>query len=116
MLRARRQGVEAFAGESRELSRDHGVKQMVLPQEVQQEMLSRLRRIEGQARGVQRMVEEGRDCAEIIQQLAAIRAATQSASLFLLKHYAKECSAAAAKNEGSAKPIEDLVDLMLTIS
>ncbi|MBC7233787.1 MAG: metal-sensitive transcriptional regulator [Chloroflexi bacterium] len=90
---------------------------MVLPQEVQQEMLSRLRRIEGQARGVQRMVEEGRDCAEIIQQLAAIRAATHSASLFLLKHYAKECSSAAAQNnEGSAKPIEDLVDLMLTIS
>lgn len=89
---------------------------MVFPQDVRQEMLARLRRIEGQARGVQRMVEEGRDCAEIIHQLAAIRAATQSASLFLLKHYARECSAAAAQNEGSAKPIEDLVDLMLTVS
>lgn len=89
---------------------------MVLPQEVRQEMLARLRRIEGQARGVQRMVEEGRDCAEIIHQLAAIRAAAQSASLFLLKHYAKECSAAAGDKAGSTKPIEDLVDLMLTVS
>lgn len=89
---------------------------MNFPEEVRQEMLSRLRRIEGQARGVQRMVEEGRDCAEIIQQLASIRAATHSASLFLLKHYAKECSAATAREEGTAKSIEDLVELMFTIS
>lgn len=115
MLRARRQAAEAFASEGRGLSNDE-VKCMVFPQDVRQEMLARLRRIEGQARGVQRMVEEGRDCAEIIHQLAAIRAATQSASLFLLKHYAKECSAAAGQKEGSAKQIEDLVDLMLTVS
>lgn len=89
---------------------------MDFPQDVRQEMLSRLRRIEGQARGVQRMVEEGRDCAEIIHQLASIRAAAHSASLFLLKHYAKECSAAAAKKDGTAEPIEDLVELMFTIS
>ncbi len=75
-------------------------------------MLARLRRIEGQTRGVQRMVEEGRDCAEIIHQLASIRAATHGASVFLLKHYAKECSTVAGK-DGSDKPIEELIELML---
>jgi len=86
---------------------------MVVPESVREEMLSRLRRIEGQARGVQRMVEEGRDCAEIIHQLASIRAATRGASVFLLKHYAKECSTLAGKEHGADKPIEELVELML---
>ena len=89
---------------------------MVVPESVREEMLSRLRRIEGQARGVQRMVEEGRDCAEIIHQLASIRAATHGASLFLLKHYAKECSTAAGKGGDANKPIEELVELMLNAS
>ncbi len=39
----------------------------------QNELLKALRRIEGQARGVQRMIEEGRDCAEVVQQMAAMR-------------------------------------------
>ncbi len=38
-----------------------------------QPLLNRLRRIEGQARGIQRMISEGRDCAEIVQQVAAMR-------------------------------------------
>ena len=79
-------------------------------------MLSRLRRIEGQARGVQRMVEEGRNCTEIIHQLTSMRAATHSASVFLLKHYAAECSTGAAKEGGSEKPIQDLIELMLKAS
>lgn len=39
------------------------------------EIVKRIRRIEGQARGIERMMEEGRDCAEIVTQLAALRAA-----------------------------------------
>ncbi len=39
------------------------------------EVLNRLRRIEGQVRGLHRMVEEGRDCAEVVTQVAAARAA-----------------------------------------
>ena len=38
-----------------------------------QPLLNRLRRIEGQARGIQRMISDGRDCAEIVQQVAAMR-------------------------------------------
>jgi len=89
---------------------------MVVSEDVRQEMLSRLRRIEGQARGVQRMVEEGRDCAEIIHQLASIRAATHGASVYLLKHYAAECSTLAAREGSSGKPIQELIELMLNES
>jgi len=86
---------------------------MPLDDNVQQELLSRLRRIEGQTRGVQRMVEEGRGCTEITHQLASIRAATQSASVFLLKHYARECWSKAAQGEPTEEPLTDLIDLMV---
>lgn len=51
----------------------------------------RLARIEGQLRGVQKMIDEGRDCQAIVQQLIAIRAAVQSASLSFVQDAAEEC-------------------------
>jgi len=85
---------------------------MPLDQKVQQELLSRLRRIEGQARGVQRMVEEERDCREIANQLAAMRAATQSASIMLLKNYASLCWANASEDPAAQERLGDLIELM----
>ena len=55
------------------------------------DMQGRLRRIEGQVRGVQRMLEEERECHEIVQQLNAVRSALQSASLVCMREYAAEC-------------------------
>jgi CsoR family transcriptional regulator, copper-sensing transcriptional repressor len=58
---------------------------------VKNELQTRLRRIEGQIRGVQKMVDDDRDCREIIQQLTAVRAAVQNARLQFLRQYASEC-------------------------
>jgi DNA-binding FrmR family transcriptional regulator len=55
--------------------------------QAKQEMKSRLRRLEGQIRGVQNMLDEERDCKEIIQQLSSIRSAVQSASTYFLREY-----------------------------
>jgi DNA-binding FrmR family transcriptional regulator len=63
------------------------------PPEAKEELQKRLARIAGQVRGVQRMLDEGRDCQAILQQLAAIRAAVQQASLLLVRSYAAECLA-----------------------
>ncbi len=54
-------------------------------------MIKRLKRIEGQTRGVQKMVEEDRPCTEILHQLSAINEAVRSASLLLAEEYAVEC-------------------------
>ena len=54
-------------------------------------ILARLRRVEGQVRGVQTMIQEERDCREIMQQLVAIRAAVQSASVSFLEEFATDC-------------------------
>ena len=60
-------------------------------QEAKQKMIQRLRRVEGQIRGVETMLEEERDCQEILQQLSAIRSAVQSASRMFLQEYATAC-------------------------
>ncbi len=85
---------------------------MPLEQEVQQELLSRLKRIEGQARGVQKMIEDGRDCTEIVNQLSAMRAATQSASILLLKNYAQLCRARASQDPGAESRLDELIEWM----
>lgn len=54
-------------------------------------LLQRMRRIEGQARGVQRMLEEGRDCEEIIQQLVAMRAALSKAAMAIIGEHLEIC-------------------------
>jgi DNA-binding FrmR family transcriptional regulator len=59
--------------------------------ELQAELTVRLRRIEGQVRGVERMIEEGRNCPDILQQMAAIRSAMHQASLILARAYMARC-------------------------
>ena len=54
-------------------------------------LINRLRRIEGQVRGVQSMVADERNCRDILQQLSAIRSAVQGVSLLLLEDYMADC-------------------------
>ena len=59
--------------------------------EVKSQVIHRLARVEGQLRGVQKMIAEDRDCKDIVQQLIAIRSAVQSASLSYVQDVASEC-------------------------
>ncbi len=59
--------------------------------ECKQKLIQRLRRIEGQVRGVEAMLEEERDCREIMQQLTAIHSAVQSTSRAFFQDYAAVC-------------------------
>jgi CsoR family transcriptional regulator, copper-sensing transcriptional repressor len=61
--------------------------------EAKEKLVQRLKRIEGQVRGVQAMLADERDCREIMQQLAAIHSAVQGASRFFLQEYATTCIA-----------------------
>ena len=56
-------------------------------------LIKRLRRIEGQLRGVQAMLEKERDCREIMQQLSAISSAVKSTSRLFFEDYASLCLA-----------------------
>ncbi len=63
----------------------------VLKSDTCTDVLARLRRIEGQVRGVSRMVEEHRDCREVVTQLSAIKAAIASLNTYVAESYAHEC-------------------------
>lgn len=61
--------------------------------ETDTKILKRLRRIEGQVRGLQRMIEEGRECQDILTQLSGTRSALDAAGELLLEQYASGCRA-----------------------
>ncbi len=63
----------------------------VLEPSEQQALVTRLNRIEGQIRGIRRMVQEPRQCIEILQQLAAAEAALNRISLAIFKHHVDSC-------------------------
>ena len=63
--------------------------------------LKRLRRIEGQARGLQRMVEEEQYCIDILTQVSAMTKALQSVALGLLDEHMSHCVVDAAKSGGT---------------
>ncbi|NNJ09688.1 metal-sensitive transcriptional regulator [Chloroflexales bacterium ZM16-3] len=62
-----------------------------LSPERRDDVLLRLRRIEGQVRGIQRMVEENRDCRDIVTQVAAVKSALSSVNGQVLRCYAHNC-------------------------
>ena len=55
------------------------------------QLLARLRRIEGQVRGIERMVEEDRYCTDVITQISAVQAALDKVALGLLDGHARHC-------------------------
>ena len=69
-----------------------------MAQEVQS-LLARLRRIEGQIRGIQRMLEEDRVCEDIVTQLMAARSSLDQVGLRLLEHHVERCLCDAAPEE-----------------
>lgn len=65
----------------------------IADRETKEKLIKRLRRIEGQLRGVQSMLDEERDCREIMQQLSAISSAVKSTSRVFFEDYATLCLA-----------------------
>ncbi len=73
------------------------------------ELLPRLRRIEGQIRGITRMVEERRYCIDIIQQLTAARRALDQVSLQVMSGHINTCVSDAIRRQDGVKKIEELM-------
>ncbi len=77
--------------------------------------LKRLRRIEGQARGLQRMVEEEKYCIDILTQVAAMTSALQSFSVGLLEEHMNHCVVDAAR-AGDAEAREKVAEAIAAIN
>ena len=76
---------------------------MRFPEEVNDDVLKRLRRLEGQIRGVQRLVDEGAECREIVHQLAAAKAALDRVGFRLVSAGLRHCGTGGASADEAAE-------------
>lgn len=74
-------------------------------------LIARLKSIEGQARGIQRMLDDGRTCQEIMDQLAALRAAAHAITMQALETFALQCL-----QESTGRPEKVVADLVGVVS
>ncbi len=83
--------------------------------EIKRAVLHRLRRIEGQVRGLQRMVEEERYCADIMTQVASVQEALRGSGRALLQNHLRHCATAAIRSGDPAAAeamYQELLELM----
>lgn len=84
---------------------------------IRQDLLNRLKRTEGQVRGLQRMIEDEKDCSQVVTQLSAIRGALDQVGFILLSHRMEEClKAKLEKGEPGQKALEDAMKLFLKLA
>ncbi|HHV78254.1 MAG TPA: metal-sensitive transcriptional regulator [Firmicutes bacterium] len=82
-----------------------------------EKLIARMRRIEGQARGVQRMIKEGCDCEKIMIQLAAMKAAINKAAVSLVGCYMADAISEQLKKDGDiAEVLEKASKVMSKLS
>jgi len=72
-------------------------------------LLARMKRIEGQARGIQRMIEDDRYCIDIVQQLTALSAAVDEVSLLILQAHIEGCVTDAIREQHGEGHIKELM-------
>ncbi len=80
--------------------------------------IKRLRRVEGQVRGLQRMVDEDRYCADIMIQISSVHEALRAVGRELMRRHLKHCATTAtASRDGAAEPMYDeLIEMMYRLS
>lgn len=86
--------------------------------DAQSDILNRLKRIEGQIRGLQRLIEEEKDCTEIVHQLSAARKALDKVGFVILTNKMQQCLEEKRKDHGydTDKALEEAMKLFLTLA
>ncbi|KHO62325.1 MULTISPECIES: metal-sensitive transcriptional regulator [Thermoanaerobacter] len=82
-------------------------------QESKEDLLRRLRKIEGQVKGIQKMIENDAHCVDVLVQVAAVRSAINSVGKILLKSYTTSCVKGAICTEKQDDMIEELVETFI---
>ncbi|MGQ9533175.1 MAG: metal-sensitive transcriptional regulator [Desulfotomaculales bacterium] len=83
-----------------------------MSQELQKEVVRRLRNVQGHLAGLARMVETGQDCADVLHQLAAARAALDKITELMLEGYVAECLARDRERDAMGRDARDLVRIL----
>ena len=84
-----------------------------LPDKERTALVVRLKRIEGQARGIQRMIEEDRDCLDVMTQIVAMRAAVNAVGGELLEEIALRCLQQPEGFDSPEQAVEQAVHMLV---
>src|SRR5918995_7107304 len=76
------------------------------------QLVRRLSRIEGQVRGIARMIEREEYCVDILQQTAALRAAVDAVSIMVLEDHVQGCVRTAAERGEADKYVDEVLDVV----
>lgn len=81
--------------------------------ECKENILRRLKKIEGQVKGIQKMVENDKDCSALLIQVAAVRAAINKVGGMIIENHSKECIVKALDTDNKENAIDELVETMI---
>lgn len=76
------------------------------------DLVRRLKKIEGQVKGIQRMVESDKYCVDVLIQVAAVRAAINRVGTIVFEHHSRGCMRNAVENEDQEAAIEELIGVL----
>ena len=117
MVKAKRVTADAAAGEACSCGCEvGGRKAAAVDPSIKDRNLKRLRRIEGQVRGLQRMVDEERYCADVLTQVSSVQEALRAVGRELMRNHLKHCATRAIRGtDAEAETMYDeLMSLMYT--
>lgn len=77
-----------------------------------QALLDRLKKIEGQVRGLQRMIDEDRYCVDVLVQVAAVKAALNRVGMSLMEGHARGCMQAAVRRGEGDQAVTELMEVL----
>lgn len=80
--------------------------------ESKEDLIRRLRKIEGQVKGLQRMVESDKYCVDVLVQVAAVRAAINKVGTIVFEHHSRGCLRNAVENNDKEAAIEELIGVL----
>lgn len=80
--------------------------------EDKEKILARLRRIEGQTRGLQRMLEEDKYCIDILTQISSVQSALEQVSLLLMENHMRGCVTEAVQQGNGEEKIVEMMDVI----
>lgn len=84
--------------------------------ETKEDILKRLRRIEGQVKGIQKMIDDEKHCIDILTQISAARAAINRVGSLVLEKYSMTCIQNAVSSEDKEKSVQELARAMQTFT
>lgn len=88
-----------------------GVIHMLVDKE-KKDLRQRLKKVSGQINGIDKMIDEGRYCVDILQQILAARAALNKVALIILESHAKSCVVTAIKEDRADQSIDELMNVL----